>query len=367
MTGPMRTASTGDHRAGEVPDVGTARGLASAIPGEGHERTGVAVYVTVRDLAGAGRTSEGTGGVRPEEGAVVDGARVAGGLRRWHALLDGGDDDHGVQEASTAMAWWHVRTHLPGERPEPGEQAPPGGPVLAGSHAAARQGVLEKVTAALGHGNVLRVVNYHSTPARLADLVAQEIADYAARYCPVGPADVRRFLDTGRWDTPRPPLVLGFFDGFRNNAEVAAPVCDRVGATAWFHLPTHFLDASSRDQPDFAHRHVIRVAPEEVVRGERLAMTWDDVADLAERHAVGAHTATHATEAAVLDAAAVEREVSGPLRRVAQVTGRPADAFTWLGGTPFDATSDAGRVIADAGVPWFVSGLALERLPPAAR
>jgi peptidoglycan/xylan/chitin deacetylase (PgdA/CDA1 family) len=211
-------------------------------------------------------------------------------------------------------------------------------------------------------GRALRVVNYHSTPQRLAHVVEEEARDYAARYDVLDPAGLARLLATGEWTGERPPLVVALFDGFRNNATVALPALERAGVTAWLHLPTDFLEAAPEDQPGVAVRDAIRVAPEEVAAGERLAMTWDEVAAAAERHAVGAHTATHTTAAAVRDPAAVEREVVRPLRQVAAVTGRPADAFAFLGGTPWDAASDAGRAARDEGAAWWVSGLAYERL-----
>ncbi|RJK97832.1 polysaccharide deacetylase family protein [Vallicoccus soli] len=345
---------TGDLRPGTVPDAATARSLADAVPAEGHERTGVAVHVALHERAGPGAAMGAP--------AVADGAAVASRLRRWVGLLGGGDDDHAVQAASTSMAWWHVRTHLPGARP-PAPPAPGGGgPLVRGDLAAPRPGALGEVLDAFVAGRQLRVVNYHSTPERLAHVVEEEVRDYAARYDVLGPAGLARLLGTGEWPGERPPLVVGLFDGFRNNATVALPALDRAGVTAWLHLPTGFLDAAPEDQPAVAVAHAVRVAPEEVAAGARLAMTWDEVAAAAERHAVGAHTATHTTAAAVADRAAVEREVVRPLARVAEVTGRPADAFAFLGGTPWDPASDAGRAVRDAGAAWWVSGLGYERL-----
>ena len=138
--------------------------------------------------------------------------------------------------------------------------------------------------------------------------------------------------------------------------------CPGLGVPGWFHLPTGFLDAPPADQPDFARRHRIRVAPEEVEGGERLAMTWDEVAELGERHDVGVHTATHATAAAVRSAADLEREVLVPLRRIREVTGRAPAASAWLGGTRFDPGHPGDRAARDAGVRFHVSGLGYERL-----
>ena len=331
------------------PSPRAARDTATAVAHEGHDRTGVATYVTLADLADLADPAGGPAAVPP--GPVRDdGAEVADAVVQWHDLLGGG-----VQDAATAAAAWRVRRRAPRVDPTwtpPRLAMPEGGPPLA------------EVTAAFVAGRLLRVVNHHSTPERLADRVAAELADYAARYTPLSAAGLADAF-AGRWPASvaeRPAVVLAFFDGFANNARVAAPVLDRLGAPGWFHLVTGFLDAPTDQQPDLARRYRIRVAPEEVERGERLAMTWDEVAALAARHEVGAHTATHAAAASVTTAADLEREVTTPLRRVAEVTGRPAAAVAWYGGTPYDPGHPGDRAARDAGVPFLVSGLGYQRL-----
>ncbi len=39
-------------------------------------------------------------------------------------------------------------------------------------------------------------------------------------------------------------------------------------------------------------------------------------------------------------------------------------AFAWLGGTPLEPDTPAGRALRDSGVPLHVSGLAIDRLQP---
>ena len=338
----------GDLRRPAPPPEG-ARQLAAAPDHEGHERTGVTVFVALHDRTGAPAPL-------PPEEVRDDGGQVAAELARWHAVLGGGGAGSDVQVTSTALATWRMR-------PDPPPRDP-GWTPLALDLSDPSSAPLGEVTAALAAGRLLRVVNFHSTPDRLAGRVEAEIADYAARYTPLSSAGLAAALD-GRWPPSvgdRPPVVLAFFDGFANNARVALPVLDALGVPGWFHLPTGFLDTPPEDQAGFARRHVIRVAPEEVERGEPLAMTWDDVAALAERHDVGAHTATHAFAPDVRTAADLEREVRTPLRRIREVTGRPPATAAWLGGARFDPGHPGDRAALDAGVRFSVSGLAYERL-----
>jgi hypothetical protein len=236
--------------------------------------------------------------------------------------------------------------------------------VVPPGYAPSRPGELARVAAALRAGRLVRVVNYHNTPASDADRIAAELAGYAARYRPLGPADLHALLDGGPPADDRPGLVVAFFDGFRNAVEVAAPACEAAGIPGWFLPPTDFLDVPPDEQRGYADAHDLDLVPEERHGTGRIAMTWDELAGLAERHVVGAHTAGHVTAAAVRTAADVEREVLAPVRRLTQVTGRPPAAWAWLGGTPFEPGTPAGRALRDAGVALHVSGLAIERLHP---
>jgi hypothetical protein len=50
------------------------------------------------------------------------------------------------------------------------------------------------------------------------------------------------------------------------------------------------------------------------------------------------------------------------VRRLTAVTGRSPAAFAWLGGTPDEPDTPAGRALRDAGVRLHLSGLAVERI-----
>ena len=234
------------------------------------------------------------------------------------------------------------------------------------NYAPSRPGTLGPVAAAFRSGRLVRVVNYHNTPAAAADAIAAELADYAVRYRPLGAADLQALLDGAPPPDDRPGLVVSFFDGYRNAVEVAAPACEAAGIPGWFLPPTGFLDTPPDEQRAYAAVHDLDLVPEERDGTDRLAMTWDELAGLAERHVVGAHTAGHVTAAAVRTADDVEREVLAPVRRLVEVTGRLPAAFAWLGGTPFEPDSLAGRALRDTGVPLHVSGLAVERTGAAA-
>ena len=314
--------------------------LARAITAEHEESAGVAMYLALPDEA---------------DGAAADGPALADELERWHAVCGMDDGSDAVQHVVAALAAARIRSAPPAEDGAGPLVVPP-------NYAPSRPGELARIVAAFRAGRLVRVVNYHNTPASAADRIAAELAGYAARYRPLGPADLAALLEGRPAPDERPGLVVSFFDGYRNAVEVAAPACEAAGIPGWFLPPTGFLDTPADEQRAYAAVHDLDLVPEERDGTGRLAMTWDELAGLAERHVVGAHTAGHVTAADVRTADDVEREVLAPVRRLTEVTGRVPAAFAWLGGTPFEPGTPAGRALRDAGVPLHVSGLRMERI-----
>src|SRR6266850_1822709 len=137
----------------------------------------------------------------------------------------------------------------------------------------------------------VRVVNYHGTPPEHSALLEEQVRFYAKHFCPVTLSDLDRFFLDGAWTAPKPGLVISFDDGFRSNYDVAAPILDRYGFTGWFFVPVGFIDAPIEHQQNFARAHAIDF--DQCSSDGRLAMSWDEVRELATRHVVGSHTRTH--------------------------------------------------------------------------
>ncbi len=212
--------------------------------------------------------------------------------------------------------------------------------------------------AALAGGAFVRVVNWHNTPERGRARLRAELVAYLRDHRPVVPDDLDRLFETGRWGHDRPGLLVAFYDGYRNGATVAAPVCDGLGVTAWFMPPTGFLDTPAPEQQAYAAAHDIGVVAEEREQA-RIAMTWDELSVIGERHVVAAHTAHHTTLDDVVTAEDVEREVLGPIRRITEVTGRTPPAQVFRYGRPHAADSPGWQAAARAGVRYALSNTAV--------
>ncbi|WP_407562863.1 polysaccharide deacetylase family protein [Streptomyces sp. 184] len=214
---------------------------------------------------------------------------------------------------------------------------------------------------ALEQGRYLRVVNYHNTPASMAGELRAELTAYADSFASVTLADLDAFYATGEWPLDRPAFVPVFYEGYLNTATVAAPICDELGITAWFPVITRFIDCPVPQQRAFADAHHITLVEEERA-AERLAMTWDQVAQLAERHVVTPHTGSHEEIAKVVTAEDYEREIFAPRRAVERVTGREAPAFVWLYGSPYGTSPDHDRAVRDAGYRYQISNTMIQRI-----
>jgi Polysaccharide deacetylase len=216
--------------------------------------------------------------------------------------------------------------------------------------------------AAFRQGQLIRVVNYHSTPLGDYPILERELTDYAEAFAPVTLDDLDALFETGEWHKDKPGLIPVFYEGYRNSATVAAPICDKLGLTAWFPVATQFLSTSVEHQETFARAHWIYLV-EEDLRGERIAMTWDELKQLSERHVVFPHTASHEGFDTILDDADLAREVVEPKARMDAVTGQDAPAFAWLHGSAYGRSPIHDRALVQAGYRYLFSNTMIQRLP----
>lgn len=216
-------------------------------------------------------------------------------------------------------------------------------------------------TSAISAGHLLRVVNYHNTPASGAEMLRRELAQYAERHRSVTLEDVDTFFETGQWSWDQPPFMPVFYEGYRNSYDVAGAVCDELGITGWFAICTGFVECEESEQEVFARSHFIGLVEEELALG-RIAMSWEEVADLSQRHVVFPHTASHDGIADVISDEDVEREITRPKVAMDQVTGQSAAVFAWLHGSPFGTSPRHDGAVVAAGYRYLISNTTVHRI-----
>jgi peptidoglycan/xylan/chitin deacetylase (PgdA/CDA1 family) len=212
----------------------------------------------------------------------------------------------------------------------------------------------------LARGSYLRVVNFHNTPASRTEVYVEQLSRYARSHRSVSLADLDQLAHGGRWPYDRPGFLPVFFEGYRNNFEVALPILEDLSLTGWFYIPSAFHAVPASEQAAFAEAHHIGLAEEEA--GARPSMTADEIRRVGERHVIAAHTATHEHMGAIATEEDVEREIVEPKRVLERICGRPVDVFAWLFAERYGINERCDRGLREAGYRWVVSHARLQKI-----
>jgi peptidoglycan/xylan/chitin deacetylase (PgdA/CDA1 family) len=212
---------------------------------------------------------------------------------------------------------------------------------------------------------MIRVVNYHLTPTARADIYDREFAALAARYAPVTEDDLTAYLSTHHWPNTKPGVIPVFYNGYRNNYDVARPLLEKHGLIGWFMAVTGFSDCPPKDQPAFAAKHTLSIVPDEYP-DHRHALSWDELRTLDRTHVVASHTRTH-SRVSLNDPARLTDEIEGAQRDFLRELGHPVRAFAWLFGGRYGETAAADAAVDRAGYEFLFSNLAVQRLPNGVR
>ncbi|OLV15383.1 polysaccharide deacetylase family protein [Deinococcus marmoris] len=222
----------------------------------------------------------------------------------------------------------------------------------------------QRVRGRLQAGRTIRAVNFHNTPQSLEDNYRRQFEWYAQRYVSIGEDELTQWFETGGWTDERPGLILSFYNGYRNNFEVARPLLEEYGLRGWFFVPSGFVSVPVGEQADFAAAHHLSIVPEERARpGERLAMSWDEVRELRDRHVVASHTRTHAYLDSGANLASLHTEIVGSQRDFEAHLGHPVRSFAWLFGRAYEPGDTAAALLREAGYSFLFANTGIHRLP----
>lgn len=198
----------------------------------------------------------------------------------------------------------------------------------------------------LGLGPHARAVNYHDVPADHAGRFEEQLAWYRERFEDCGERQLTALL-SGHHDFKRPLLLVSLDDGLRSASEVAAPLLERYGFTGWFMVPVAFIDCPPKNQVDFAREHRIQVMDSHP--DGRVAMTWEELRKLSNKHVITCHSMTHRRLGADLSQEDLELEIRQAKDLLEQRLGVPVKGFTWVGGEEWSYSAGAAHAIRDAG------------------
>jgi peptidoglycan/xylan/chitin deacetylase (PgdA/CDA1 family) len=193
----------------------------------------------------------------------------------------------------------------------------------------------------------IRVVNYHDTPMESSESFAQHLRFYRQYFAPVNASALSDFLDKGTWTDEKPGLILSFDDGLRSNADLAAPLVKEYGFTGWFFVPTEFIACSPDRQKAFAFDHAISFNEDH--EDGRIAMSWDELRELAKWHVIGCHTSTHHRMVSSTTRSQIHAEVAEAKHFMQEQLGFEVSHFCWVGGEEETYSREAADAIRAAG------------------
>lgn len=216
----------------------------------------------------------------------------------------------------------------------------------------------------------VKSLNLHNTPDfKQHDLEAQ-LAALSRKYAPVTLKDLDEYSASGVWTKSKPGLVLSLFEGYRNNYDIYYPLLEQYHMTGWFFMITDFPDVPAPQQRDYALHHDIDPC-EDASYGfgypgeDRIAMTWDEVREISEKHEIICHTASHLSHFETDTDEFLEYEVVESKRKLEREIGRPVDVFCTLWGYGFAQSERRAQFIRKAGYRYVWGGYgAVERIAP---
>ncbi len=185
-------------------------------------------------------------------------------------------------------------------------------------------------------GSPLLACNYHHVPRENRDAVEARLR----RLVRFGASlDLETDVAATGGTAPGPRIVVGFYDSYREAGLFGADLCHRLGIRAYF-----FPVFEPFDEEGTAD------------------LTDAELADIAEVHEIGFHSASHRSAAEITEET-LEREVDEPVRRITELAGRPPRVGAWRGGARFDDSLLANRRLRELGVGYLMSNWSVEAVP----
>lgn len=188
----------------------------------------------------------------------------------------------------------------------------------------------------------MAVLMYHSigagAPGSQPVAAFREQAAWLARHAPRFPVlPMRDALSHSNAGTGTRVLIT-FDDGYRDNADVAAPILEEFGHRAVFFVSTAFIDGDRGVVESFRNYSGLP------------NMTWDQVAGLAERgHEIGLHGHSHPNYA-LLSPAEAEEDLERSMRLVRSRTGYAPVSFAYPFGQPHHCRDDLAPAFGRLGI-----------------
>jgi peptidoglycan/xylan/chitin deacetylase (PgdA/CDA1 family) len=222
--------------------------------------------------------------------------------------------------------------------------------------------VLRELADGFERARAIRLVNFHATPRYREAEYRQQIAALARDFEPITPANFKDAID-GRWNHARPGVMPALFEGYRDNLDVLLPILEEFGFTAWFFIPSGFLNVPAHEQRSYCADHTLHLPEIDEYPGDRIALTWDEARDIVRRgHAFACHTRTHNEVTPDTPRAVLEDEIAVAKAEMDRELGTSVEIFCWLHGAPLGINPEADDLLRQSGFRYLLSNFKIQKL-----
>ena len=243
------------------------------------------------------------------------------------------------------------------------------------------KGYIEKLYWILRGGGYQRTLHYHNTPRDHEKLYEEQMKYIKEHYHTVSLAELentflrrqrgnqeedgkKRKIQTEQDRQGKPEIVIGLFDGYRNNFDAMYPILEKYGQTAWFLLVADFLDTPAEQQEGKLEEYRMQYMLGEY-NDRRYAMSWDEARLAARSHTIVNHSSTHFFMMPDTKKEALEYEICHSHELIVRNTGIVPRVFSWLGGGEFSTNREASKMLQVKGYEYLI-GYELENIKPEA-
>ncbi|MDZ7671580.1 MAG: polysaccharide deacetylase family protein [Halanaerobiales bacterium] len=210
-------------------------------------------------------------------------------------------------------------------------------------------------------GSYIRAINYHETYLKDKEKFEKQLSFLSQYYSSVNMEDLDRFYQEKKWHKEKPGLIISLFEGYKNNYKIFNPLLEKYGFVGWYFVPVQFLEIEIEKQQHFADNHKIYYN-KEIYDGQRMAMNWDELREIAQNHVVCSHTMTHFKFDNRTPDNILKREIIDSKNLLEEKLNSKVDVFCWLGGENFKEDSRVTKYIHDAGYRYLYSNNKIEKI-----
>lgn len=216
---------------------------------------------------------------------------------------------------------------------------------------------VDKVYTWLKHGCYQRSLHFHNTPLNRRGLYDKHLEFVKEHYEVWTPKDALAYLKTGLRGK-KPSIIIGAFDGYRNNYEVLFRLLEEKGMHGWFLLVTDFINTPAAEQEQVLTPYRMQWVPDEYT-DKRYAMNWEEAAQISVNHTIVNHTSRHYLLQGEISEEELQYEIRHSDQMIKEKTGIKPEIFSWLGGGWMEKNPRAAQILRENGY-HFLLGYRLE-------